>query len=239
LKQLFLTFAFLLLASPALAQQWTGKHAEALQAFYQKFGLPSLNNDDARAWTFKLGQQFAFEFPEEVWGTKKGDPGRPQSTDVIARQVGGELWGYDVIRDQGIASQKLIVSPGPLNVTGQVFIPTPAQDHVGRAKVSEPPSVPTTETPTGQNISPSDVRAIVTVLQNIERLLQAQVMAQEYSNQRLAALEELLGTDPSPTTLLEIKNTLSNFVAEGSWFAQFNTRLVELKTAIERKRLLF
>lgn len=104
------------------------RHTDLLERYARHFGLPPLNDDKAREWTFRLGQQFAFTFPGDGWGTKSAGNGRPQSTDVIARQSGGRLLGYDVIGGQGSAGQVLISSPGEIDITGQVFVTTPAKD---------------------------------------------------------------------------------------------------------------
>ncbi len=236
MKQLFLVLSLLLaFALPSFAQSanFPAAHTKVLMEFTEKFGLPAVNDEAARAWTFQLGQQFAFDFPSEGWGTKSAGNGRPQSTDVLARYIGGNLVGYDVIVDQGIPGQRLIPSPGLMNINGQVFIPTPAMDYLGRSGGGPVTPIPVTSSPSAPI---SDSAALLAALHRIEQLLQAQVEAQRYSNDRLAALEETLATDPSPATLAGIKAVLDNLIAPGSWLDGFYIRLDELKRAVERKR---
>jgi len=123
---------FLLLATPAFAQpRFEQKHTDLLVAYAAKFGLPALNSDVAREWTHNLAEQFAFTFPSEGWGHKAAGGGRPPSTDVIARNCCGGLWGYDTILSQGLPNQSLISRPDTLNLAGQEFIPVQAFNHIG------------------------------------------------------------------------------------------------------------
>lgn len=124
---------------------WTAQHRQELKRFHAAFGLPSLSGDAARAWTQSLAEHFAYVFnrpaetglPSVVWGTKRGDPGRPRSTDVICTRT--PFIGYDVILNQGLAHQSIILDPDPLDLTGQVFIPVTAKNHLG---VVDPPAPP-------------------------------------------------------------------------------------------------
>ena len=168
---------------------------------------------------------------------KRGDP-RDISDDVIAYRGqgtavdvvrGGAMEIIDVCASCGASNQSVVwnVGPGGPGDKGTWVDPFSVSPHNPGAEIPEIPIV----IPPGQTD-----RAVLVVLQEIEKLLRAQVEAQQYTNQRLAALEEYIGTDPSPTTLLEIKNVLENMIAPGSWFAGFNSRLEELKKAVERKR---
>lgn len=142
----FLVLCFVLYASVVSAQpRFEDKHADLLQAYVNKFGLPELNDDKARDWTRHLAEQFVFNFPTEGWGHKSGGNGRPPSTDVIARQCCGGFWGYDLILNQGIPSQSLIPRPGVLNLAGQAFIPVTGNNHIG--DVVNPPTPPTPPPP--------------------------------------------------------------------------------------------
>lgn len=173
---------------------------------------------------------------------KRGNP-TDVSDDVIAYKGSGSAVDVrrnepmeiiDVCASCGGASPSVVwnVGPGGPGDRGTWIDPFSVSPSVKPAP-HVTPTPPTAPVPSTVDV------AVLTVLQEIEKLLRAQVEAQVYTNQRLAALEEMIGTDPSPTTLAEIKAVLDNMVAEGSWFAQFNTNLVELKKAVERKRFLW
>jgi hypothetical protein len=139
----YLVFVFVLISNISFAQPaFQSKDTQLLEQFHNKFGLPSLDGESARAWTMKLAEQFAFSFPDENWGTKSAGGGRPPSTDVIARNCCGGLWGYDVILSQGIAAQTLISQPHTLNLAGQVFISVSPRNHLGNNSSPPPPPPP-------------------------------------------------------------------------------------------------
>ena len=127
---------------------WNANHQSLLERFEAKYGLPAIDTESivrteeiARAWARQLAQQFKFTFPQQDWGTKRGDAGRPPSTDVICTSV--PFVGYDVIIGQGTRGQKLARDPEPLHLTGQVFIDVEPFDWLGGTPVpapSQPPS---------------------------------------------------------------------------------------------------
>ena len=119
---------------------WNANHQSLLARFEAKFGLPALDDESARAWTLELAEQFKFTFPQQDWGTKRGDAGRPPSTDVICTSV--PFVGYDVIIGQGTRGQKLATDPEPLNLTGQVFINVEPFDWLGGTPVPAPSPPP-------------------------------------------------------------------------------------------------
>ena len=112
------------------------RHTNLLKDFHAKFGLPALDSESARKWTFKLGQQFNYTFPTEGWGTKKSTPTSPQSTDVICTR--NPFIGYDVILSQGAPHQSLNEHPDEIHLTGsgQVFIETPEFDYLDQDPVN-------------------------------------------------------------------------------------------------------
>lgn len=155
---------------------WNQNHAALLQAYVNRFGLPPLDNELARGWTLKLAEQFAFSFPGEGWGTKRADPGRPQSTDVIAIQ--SPFTGFDVVLSQGASHQSIIMHPEPISLAGQVFMPVTPRNHLAGAPVPvpvEPPVVPP---------APVDVTALLDAIS----ALRAQVEAQTAQLQTLASM---------------------------------------------------
>ena len=114
------------------------KHSDLLNKYHQTFGLPALDSEAARQWTYKLGQQFALSFPAENWGTKQADGSRPQSTDCIARQTSNKLLGYDVLVSQGAPNQTINLHPEEMDISDQIFIPTPPQDWIGEGAPTIP-----------------------------------------------------------------------------------------------------
>jgi len=112
----------------AVAVMWTNQHQACLDAYAAAFGLPALDGESARTWTRGLAEQFLFTFPTEGWGTKQADPMRPPSTDCICTKK--PFTGYDVIIGQGAPNQSLAHNPHPIDLTGQVFIPVEATDHL-------------------------------------------------------------------------------------------------------------
>ena len=84
-----------------------------------------------RATTMKIAQQCRYELGPN-WGTKRADPGRPLSADVICTQSPFVGWDWSV--PTGIAQ-----FPDSLDLTGQVFVLVEAVDHLG---VGQPPVPP-------------------------------------------------------------------------------------------------
>ena len=137
---------------------WTDAHSATLQAFARAFPPPAgPGQDDAcRAWTRRLAEQFAFEFPAEGWGHKSGDPTRPPSTDVIATRR--PFVGFDVIGNQGTEGWTLIANPGRIDLTGQTFIEVTPVDHLGTGG-SSGGGTPTP--PPAAGLAADQVRAVV------------------------------------------------------------------------------
>jgi hypothetical protein len=117
------------------------RHSNELNRYHAKFGLPAYGDDGsaARAWTYKLAEQFEFTFPGEHWGTKSTTVNHPQSTDVICRPEAGILVGYDVIIHQGSPNQFLDDNPSPINLTGQTYVDVRPHDHIGGATPTPKP----------------------------------------------------------------------------------------------------
>ena len=99
--------------------------------------------DRCRAWTRSLAQQIVFSTNDRSWGCKNAGGGRPQSKDALAHQVGGNLFGYDLLFGVGTGSPSLVPSPSGEDITGQVFMPVDPVDHLGGASASGPTSGPT------------------------------------------------------------------------------------------------
>jgi len=131
---------------------WNDQHQDLLERFVGKFP-PPIDDHACRAWTMKLAEQFAHTFQSQGWGTKRADPGRPPSTDCICTQ--SPFVGYDVIISQGRPEQHLARHPEELNLTGQVFIPVVATDHLEGVKPPKP-KPPKPEPPKPAPVYPSE-----------------------------------------------------------------------------------
>lgn len=85
------------------------------------------DDDDRRALTIKMAEQFVYSFGPQ-WGTKRADSGRPTSKDAIAYKSGSTFLGYDW---QNGSTRAPVSDPTPMDLTGQVFEPRPARNHLG------------------------------------------------------------------------------------------------------------
>lgn len=117
--------------------QMTDTHRALLVRWEATFGLPSLDNEDARNWTRRCAEQFVYEFPGEGWCHKSASPTRPPSTDVIAREANG-FWGYDIIVMQGSPSQYFEFNPQPMDIRGQTPIYVQPTNHLGTSSPVPP-----------------------------------------------------------------------------------------------------
>ncbi len=105
-------------------------------------GIPSdAFEEQARQWSIKLSQQVHFDTSDARWGMKKADPGRPISKDTITQQ-GSPLLCWDLLNGTGTGSPTLVQDPDSLDITGQVFVPEPAVDHVGGIAPIPPQPIP-------------------------------------------------------------------------------------------------
>lgn len=98
----------------------------------------------ARAWTQMTIEQLVFTFPTGGWLWKSGDPNRPPSKDVVARQRAGTFEGWDVLQAASINGPLVLAQypPGYHDLTGQHPIPVMGQNHLG-ATPPDPPDPPT------------------------------------------------------------------------------------------------
>ncbi len=126
------------------------KHSLTASAFASRFPPPLQDEEAARGWTSQLAQQMAADYPGEGWGHKSAGSGRPPSSDVIARQWGGRLVGYDMLVSLGTPGARFEAHPGEIDLTGQVFIPVTPRDYLTDSPPpTQPPPVvpPDTEYP--------------------------------------------------------------------------------------------
>jgi hypothetical protein len=121
------------------------KHSALIEAFAARFPPPGGDEDALRDhWTPKLIEQFVFSFPGEGWCWKSTSPGGRPSSDVIARQVNGGMWGYDLILSAGRPNWSLATNAGPIDLRSQAAIPMRAVNHLG---ATTPPVTPPTQPP--------------------------------------------------------------------------------------------
>lgn len=108
------------------------KHSALIDTFAKRFPPPGGNEDELRDhWTPKLVAQLVHSFPGEGWGWKSTSQGSRPSSDVIARRVGGKIWGYDLIIGAGTSGWKLATNAGPIDLSTQAFISVEAHDWLG------------------------------------------------------------------------------------------------------------
>jgi hypothetical protein len=125
--------------------QLESKHSQLIEAFAARFPPPGGDEDALRDhWTPKLIEQFVFSFPNEGWCWKSTNPGGRPSSDVIARQVSGGMWGYDVIPGAGTSGWSLNSRPGPIDLRTQAPIRMNPVNHLG---ATTPPVTPPTQPP--------------------------------------------------------------------------------------------
>jgi hypothetical protein len=125
--------------------QLESKHSALIKTFAARFPPPGHDEDALRDhWTPKLIEQFVFSFPGEGWCWKSTSPGGRPSSDVIARQVNGGMWGYDLILSAGRPNWSLATNAGPIDLRSQAAIPMRAVNHLG---ATTPPVTPPTQPP--------------------------------------------------------------------------------------------
>src|SRR6185436_12793044 len=135
-----------------MSEQFPANVRAVRDAFVAKVPVPAGGPNPAgaafeercRAWTRSLAQQIVFSTNDRSWGCKNAGGGRPQSKDALAHQVGGNLFGFDLLFGVGTGSPSLVPSPSGEDITGQVFMPVDPVDHLGGAPASGPAVAPPT-----------------------------------------------------------------------------------------------
>jgi hypothetical protein len=149
--------------------QLESKHSQLIEAFAARFPPPGGDEDALRDhWTPKLIEQFVFSFPNEGWCWKSTNPGGRPSSDVIARQVSGGMWGYDLIPGAGTSGWRLESHPGPIDLRTQAPIRMNPVNHLGATTPTPGPSPtqppvtpPTSGRPIPEAYMPWDVQVDV------------------------------------------------------------------------------
>lgn len=128
-----------------------------IRAFVAKFPLPDIgtadprdpavigpHEDRCRDWMFRLAQQLTFSHPQEGFGRKRADPGRPWSKDNLPRRrADGQLEGWDLMLGAGTGHPTLNLDAQAESLAGQHFETVSAVDHLGSTPPPPPPPPPT------------------------------------------------------------------------------------------------
>lgn len=139
--------------------EFESKHTAVMEALNAKFPAPVTQEGPMREWSQMLAEQLVFSFPGEHWGCKSTRPRSVQSFDVIAREVGSKLWGYDLAVSGGSPSARLDTSPDAMDITGQAFIPVFATNHLGQTAPGPDPEPGPGPTPQPQPVDLSGIHA--------------------------------------------------------------------------------
>lgn len=150
------------------------KHSAVIEAFAARFPPPGHNEDELRDhWTPRLVEQMVFSFPGEGWCWKSTSPGSRPSSDVIARQVGGGMWGYDLIPNAGTAAWRLDAHAGPIDLRTQAPIRMNPVNHLGAGTPPvEPPAPPPAPQPPPVT-PPANLGPVLAELQALRAEVQA------------------------------------------------------------------
>ena len=149
-------------------------------------GVPHDAPDERRrATTRQIAQQCRFELGSN-WGTKRADPGRPLSADVVCTQSPFVGWDWSV--PGGIAQ-----FPERIDLTGQTFVAVVPVNHLGTRSPAPDPSPPAPAPPPAP--PPVDLGPILSRLDRIDAALLALVGKPAPPYEGSAAIR-YLGTAP-------------------------------------------
>lgn len=85
-------------------------------------GTPGSEHEQrVRDWTTGLVTALAKERPGEGWGLKRAGKDRPLSKDTLAREVDGQVYGWDLLIGTGTGTPKLSDNPQWHDLAGQFF----------------------------------------------------------------------------------------------------------------------
>lgn len=148
------------------------EHLSVVHQFVAARGLPAIDEATMRAWTADLCAQMAYSFPGAGFGHKRAGQGRPPSTNILAQQADGHLYGYAVLTETGAYQP----SPDRWDLSGQIFIPVEPRNFlpvsppvapppVDPPVVDPPPVQPPAEPPPVTGCQLTDAPAILAQLQ--------------------------------------------------------------------------
>lgn len=155
----FCVLLVLLCAVPAGAQTFPARAQDIVNTLYERNkNLADGTDDERRALTRQIIEQLVCEFPNDGYGGKSADPGRPFSKDAIAQTISGRFIAWDW---QNGASRRPQVPIGFTDITGQNPIPVGCINHLNGGPVSTPVNV--------DNSSLDDAIAVLTAEQRAFR----------------------------------------------------------------------
>lgn len=132
--------------------------------FHVPTGAPGEAFDErARQWCIRLAEQVSYEHGPQ-WGVKRADPGRPISKDSLAWTNGAVLLSWDLLTGVGTGQPVLVSNPSKIDITGQMFQPVVARDHLGTMMPPAPPETPAPLPPT-QTVPLEDLLRLVATLE--------------------------------------------------------------------------
>jgi hypothetical protein len=100
-------------------------------------------DDTARQWTLGLIAQFVWEHPNQGYGSKRADAGRPLSKDSVAQKVGAQILNWDMLSGTGTGHPTLVLNPDSQDISDQIWEFVQGRDIIGGHPVPpEPTPVP-------------------------------------------------------------------------------------------------
>jgi hypothetical protein len=192
-------------APPVVSDVWTPAH-EALRA---RLG--------ANASTLTVAQQLAHSFPDEKWGQKAAGPGRPVSSDTIARKMpDGRLFGVRVkpsLKLWGLLGMEQVFEPvAPVNHVGDPVVVVPPVD----PPPVDSPVVPPVTPP----VVPAEIAARLAAIEKAVELLAVAIsaLAGTVNTQRQEVLDAVRGQsyeiDANVRMLGPVRGTITPKVAK-------------------------
>ena len=148
--------------------QWNANHATLLKRFAAMFPLPQqeanesldAHADRCRAWTEKLGKQFAATFGP-AFGRKRADPNRPWSKDCLPYRDGAVFVGWDVMNGAGTGFPTLSADhPAQHDLTGQTFAAVEPHDWLEAVTPAPPPDPVPVPSPEPDDVTPAAFAAL-------------------------------------------------------------------------------
>jgi hypothetical protein len=101
-------------------------------AKFPLWNVPESQADDtARKWTLGLIAQVVYEHPNQGYGSKRADGGRPLSKDSMAQQVGGTINNWDLLTGTGTGHPTLVPNPDSQDISDQIWEFVQGRDVIG------------------------------------------------------------------------------------------------------------
>jgi hypothetical protein len=166
----------------------------------QNVALARGDDDQRRVLTKLIVEQVVFAHPGQGYGWKAASETRPPSKDGIARQVNGQLIGWDLFNG---GTREPNQRPESIDLTGQWFIQVAGVDHLG---IGPTPLPPVTAPP------PSD--DLATLRAELARLT-AQVA--DHTGQIASLTVRMYQQEVKPVTIPKLKVTGRTTTAALTW----------------------